>query len=128
MCESILVFLCHATRIKELPAHSQSLRNDVRHYGNFPDEENEKLDQNLVKTTKGDHFERDVNANVIRIILKHFIDHNFTTYEDFLRTFFLIIKKISTSFMEIKMSSELKSLCVGSVASSKRSNSSKKIL
>ena len=52
------------------------------YYGYFFEEEDEKLVKSLVKMINGECFERHVNTNVIKNLLKCFIDSNFATYEE----------------------------------------------
>ena len=47
-CEPSLVFLNCTARIRELPGHSQNLRNDLQCYGKFHNEEFQKLVKILI--------------------------------------------------------------------------------
>ena len=75
------IFHC-TTIIKEFPAISQNWMKDLRYYGNFCIEEHEKIVKFLSRMIEEGHLERDVNSNLIRTLLKTFIDSNFTTHEE----------------------------------------------
>ena len=93
----------------------------MRYYGNFCIEEHEKIVKFLSRMIEEGHLERDVNSNLIRTLLKTFIDSNFTTHEEcFAEVLLDHLKIISAWFMENKMS------CADSVASSKHTSASRK--
>ena len=81
VCESSLVFLCCTTRIRELPVYSQNLRNDLQNYESFHNGECQTLLKNSIKMIKEEHFERDVDENLIKSMRKYFVDRNFTMHE-----------------------------------------------
>ena len=79
--DSRLVFLSCTITIKELPVHSENLKNDIHYHMHIPVKQNEQLVTILVKMIDVEHFAREVSTSTIKTHLRHFIASKFTTCE-----------------------------------------------